>query len=112
MKPQSAKSKGRALQNWFVKILYDSFPLLKKGDIRSTSMGVTGADIQLSPAAQDLIPYQFECKSHSSFRGYSFLEQAENHGNKTPVVVVKANRKKPIVILYAEDFIKIIKDNK
>jgi len=109
MKPASAKNKGRTLQKWVAEQLLERFPTLQKGDLRSTSMGVTGEDVTRSPYAKSLIPFQFECKSSAAFAGYKHMEQAEQHGEDTPVVVVKANRKKPLVILYAEDFFNIIK---
>lgn len=89
--------------------LLEAFPELNKEDIRSTSMGAQGEDIQLSPAARKLIPIQFECKARASFSGYAFLEQAGSFGNHTPVVVIKGNNKRPVVLMYAEDFIQYIK---
>jgi hypothetical protein len=73
-------------------------------------MGVTGEDVQLSPLARTLIPLQIECKARAKFAGYEFLRQAQTFGTDTPIVVVKANREKPIIILDAEDFLDLIKD--
>ena len=71
-------------------------------------MGVTGEDIQLSPCARESIPFQIECKSKAEFSGYRFLEQAETHGNHTPMAIVKGNRKEPVVLMYAKDFFDFI----
>lgn len=75
-------------------------------------MGVTGEDVQLSPAARKLIPLQIECKARAKFAGYEFFEQAKTFGDYTPVVVIKANGKKPLVLLDAEDFFNIITKGK
>ncbi len=65
MKPQSAKAKGRRFQQ-HVRDLYLQLgkPFgLEPDDIKSTSMGVSGVDLQLSPAAQRLFPHSIECKN-------------------------------------------------
>lgn len=73
-------------------------------------MGAGGEDLQLSPAARKLIPYSFECKSLAKFAGYKFMEQAESNTPKgaQPIAVVKANRKKPLVLIDAEYFFDLL----
>ncbi len=61
MKTRSAKNKGKRLQNSVRDILLETFTELEPDDIKSTTMGESGEDIQLSPAACKLIPYAFEC---------------------------------------------------
>ena len=112
MKTSSAKNKGRILQKWIVEKLLALFPELTKDDIRSTSMGSTGEDVLLSTAAQKLIPLSFEAKSRASIAVYEWLDQAvSNAGDRIAVVIAKGNHEKPIAILDAEVFLKIIKDN-
>lgn len=108
MKPQSAKAKGRSLQKWVVEKLLENFPQLTEKDIRSTSMGAQGEDVKLSEAAFKVFPFYVECKSRAALSLYSFYEQADTKDEV--LVVVKANRKKPLVILDAEVFIRIIKE--
>ena len=104
MKPQSAKAKGRMLQQWVRhKILYHN-PELKEDDVRSTSMGAGGEDVQLSPAARVLFPYQTECKNRSKMAIYADYEQAQEHGDCEPLLIVKANHKKPLAVVDAEHF--------
>jgi len=68
-------------------------------------MGAGGEDIQLSPAARKLFPYSVECKSLKAIAVYKYYEQAEaNCGKYEPLVVIKANRKKPLVLVDAEYF--------
>jgi hypothetical protein len=69
-------------------------------------MGAGGEDIQLSKAARDLFPYTVECKSNARIAVYKFYEQAQAHGKGEPIVVIKQNRSKPLVIVDAELFFK------
>ena len=106
MKTASAKNKGRLLQQWVRDQILSRFPSLTIDDVRSTSMGAGGEDIQLSKAARDLFPYTVECKSNARIAVYKFYEQAQAHGKGEPVVVIKQNRSKPLVIVDAEYFFK------
>ena len=106
MKTASAKNKGRLLQQWVRDQILSRFPSLTIDDVRSTSMGAGGEDIQLSKAARDLFPYTVECKSNARIAVYKFYEQAQAHGKGEPIVVIKQNRSKPLVIVDAELFFK------
>jgi len=110
MKTSSAKSKGRALQNKVRDKLLETFPELEDGDVRSCPMGSTGEDIILSPAARKLIPYSFECKKHKSFSVYKHYDQAVAQKKGEAVVVIEADRRKPLVILDLNTFLELIKD--
>lgn len=70
-------------------------------------MGAGGEDIQLSPAARKLIPFSIECKSRKSVAVYSYMDQAKENcpSSAEPLVVVKADRKDPLVIIDAAYFI-------
>ena len=57
---RAAKAKGRVGQNEIRDKLLETFPEFEPGDIRSTTMGDTGEDIQLSPAARKKIPITIE----------------------------------------------------
>ena len=110
MKPSSAKAKGRSHQQQLMRLLLAKFPQLEKDDVTSRSMGASGEDLLLSPAARKLIPYSFECKSLAGFVGHNYIEQAvpNTPAGSTPVAVVKANHKKPVVIMYLDDWIKTL----
>ncbi len=101
------KQKGRLMQQQLMRLLLAKFPQLEPDDITSRSMGANGSDLLLSPAARKLIPYDFECKSLARFVGHNYIEQAVSNcpKNATPVAVVKANHKKPVVIIYLEDWL-------
>jgi hypothetical protein len=108
MKTSSAKNKGRRLQNWVRDYLTELFDF-EEGDVKSTSMGVTGEDIQLSPAARKKVPYSIECKSRNKFVIYSMYEQArKNSKTYEPLLIIKEDRNKPLVVLDAEHFLNLL----
>ena len=111
MKTRSAKNKGKRLQNSVRDILLETFKEhLEQDDIKSTTMGESGEDIQLSPAARKLIPYAFECKNQEKLNIWSSLEQAEENAQKgKPILIFKRNRSKTYAGLQLEDFIELIK---
>ncbi len=104
MKPSSAKQKGRLLQQWVRDKLIEYAPELREGDVKSTSMGAGGEDVQLSPAARDIYPIQIECKSRAKMAVYEDYKQAASHGNNEPVVVIKQNQCKPLAVVDADYF--------
>ena len=111
MKPQSAKNKGRALQKWTRDLILESFPDLEPDDVRSTSMGCGGEDIQMSPAARKKFGFSIECKNVERLNVWDAYEQAcANSGDYEPLLVMKKNRKKPLVVMDAETFIKLFKN--
>lgn len=71
-------------------------------------MGAGGEDIQMSPKARSLIPLSIECKNLQSMAFYKWLDQAYMNAPKgaQPIVVAKANHRKPVVIVDAEYFFK------
>ena len=106
----SRKQKGRSFQQALMRLLLAKFPQLEPDDITSRSMGANGSDLLLSPAARKLIPYSFECKSLAKFAGHNYIEQAvpNTPAGMKPVAVVKANHKKPVVIIYLDDFMELL----
>jgi len=111
MKTASKKAKGRKLQNDVRLKLLDKFSVLEEDDIRTAVMGESGEDIKLSPAAQRLIPFSFECKNQERLNIWSSLEQAEDNCNgRTPVLVFKRNRSKTYITIEFDNFLKMIGD--
>src|SRR5690554_2150576 len=112
MKPSSAKAKGRRFQQYVRDKILATFPHLEPDDVRSTSMGASGEDVLLSPAARKLFGFSVECKNLARSAVYGLYEQAvENAGPHTPLLVLKANRKNPLAILDLDDFMKLIGAN-
>lgn len=105
MQTASSKAKGRKLQQWVRDKILSKFRTLSSDDVRSTSMGASGEDVQLSPAARQLFPFSIECKARKALAVYAFYDQAKaNADGAEPLLIVKANQKKPLVILDAEYF--------
>ena len=112
MKTQSAKAKGRKLQQMVRDLILETFSELEPDDVRSTSMGAGGEDLQLSPAARRKFPYSVECKNVEKLNVWGAYEQAAaNSGKHEPLLVMKKNRKKPLVVLDLEAFIGLLKDD-
>jgi PHD/YefM family antitoxin component YafN of YafNO toxin-antitoxin module len=110
MKPQSAKQKGRKLQQQIVADLYETFPQLEDGDLRSTSMGCPGEDIQMSAAARRLIPYSFESKNQEKLNFWdAFAQCKKNCGEHAPVVVAKKNNHEIVCLVQWSTFLKLMK---
>lgn len=102
------KNKGRQLQQKMRDAILASFPLLETDDVKSTAMGQGGEDVQLSPAARKVFPYSIECKRHKAFAVYGPYEQAStNSGGYEPLLVIQGDRKKPLVILDLDHFMKL-----
>ena len=109
MKVQSGKAKGRRLQQWTRDALVESLDIHPE-DIESRSMGAGGEDLIMSRAAREAFPYSVECKNQEKLNIWSAYDQAkENSGNYTPIVVLKRNNVKPLVLIDAQDFIDIHK---
>ena len=91
MRPSSAKAKGRRLQTWLASQLQETFDLPTE-DVRSTSSGCNGEDVQLSASAREKIPFSFECKNQERVSIWDAWAQAKsNCGAYAPVVVLKKN---------------------
>ena len=107
MKTQSAKSKGRRLQQWFRGLLITALHI-DEADLESRSMGAGGEDIMMAKAARHLFPYSVECKNQEKLNVWSAYEQAEtNAGKFEPLVVIKKNRRNPLVVIDAEYFVNL-----
>ena len=108
MRTRSKKAKGRRLQNWVRDELLKRFPSLNENDVVCAIMGEKGVDIKLSDKAKKSIPFAIECKNQEKFKGiYKIFNQARSHNEEyEPLVFIKMNGKKPLVILDAESFMK------
>lgn len=103
------KAKGRALQKKVADLILKNFPQLQEDDVRSTAMGQTGEDVQLSPLARSLFPYSVEAKKHARFAIYGPFEQAKaNCNGYTPLLVIEGNRKKPLAIVELDHFMDLV----
>jgi len=110
MKPQSCKAKGRNLQQWVRDQLIEEL-CIDPEDIESRSMGAGGEDLIMAKAARKRFPFSIECKNVEKLNIWQAYEQAkQNSKDYEPIVVIKKNYKKPLVVIDAEYFITLFKE--
>ena len=109
MRTQSKKAKGRRLQQWVRDLLIEKLEVHPE-DIESRSMGAGGEDLIMSRSAREKFPYSIECKNQESLNIWKSYEQAQqNSGNYEPIVVLKRNNVRPLVLVDADYFIELHK---
>jgi hypothetical protein len=110
IKTSSAKAKGRNLQKWVREKLIEELNIHPE-DIESRSMGAGGEDLIMARSAREKFPHSIECKNVEKLNVWEAYEQAKaNCGNYEPIVVMKKNHKKPLVVVDAEYFINLFKE--
>jgi hypothetical protein len=74
-------------------------------------MGAGGEDILFSQEVGDQLGISVECKARESIAVYSFYSQAKDNcpEGREPVVIVKQNHSKPLAVIDAEYYIKLLK---
>ena len=108
MKTSSAKAKGRRLQQWVRTLLIEKLDIHEE-DIESRRMGSGGEDLIMARAAREKFPFSVECKNQETGNVWKAMEQAQaNAKHYTPIVVMKKNNEKPLVVIDAEVFIDMI----
>ena len=106
MRPQSAKAKGRRLQQWVRDKLIEHRNVHPE-DIESRSMGAGGEDLIMARDARQKFPFSVECKNQEKLNVWDAYDQAcANSGDYEPILIMKKNGKKPLVVLDAENFIR------
>ena len=71
-------------------------------------MGAGGEDLIMARAARQKFPFSIECKNVEKLNVWEAYEQAKaNCGSYEPIVVMKKNHKKPLVVIDAEYFISL-----
>ena len=109
MKTQSAKAKGRKLQKWMRELLIEKLDIHPE-DIESRSMAAGGEDLIMARAAREKFPMSVECKNQEKVNVWESYKQAEdNSKDYEPVVVIKRNNSKPLVLVDAEYFVSMFK---
>lgn len=113
MRPQSAKAKGRRLQQELVAAILATFDAqLQPDDVTSRSMGAGGCDVLISPAARRCFPFAPECKNTESLNIWKAIAQAEENAaaGTTGIVVFRRNNVKPYVALPLDVFMDLTFD--
>jgi len=79
-------------------------------DIESRSMGAGGEDLIMARAARERFPFSVECKNVEKLNVWEAYEQAKSNSNDyEPIVIMKKNQKKPLVVVDADFFISLFK---
>ena len=95
MNTRTRKTKGKQFQNTIRDLLLESFPQLNLDDIKSTTMGDHGEDLQLSEKARKLLPFSTECKRQETLSYWQWMEQCEKEAikhNTMPLLIFKRNK--------------------
>ena len=115
MKTRSAKNKGKRFQNQIAELISEAIklPFGKDKDIQSRTMGISGEDIPLSNRAKELFPYAVECKNCEKWSIPKWIDDARRYktDNRDWLLFCSKNRFKPIVIMDALTFFKLIRMN-
>lgn len=112
MKTRSVKNKGKRLQGYTRDTLLEIFHELEPDDVKSTMASAAGVDIQLSPAARKVIPYNIECKNQERLNVWDALEQAESNTpdeSRIPLLVFHRNHSKTYVAFEFDHFIAMLR---
>ena len=97
------------MQKWFRDVLIEHLSIDEE-DIESRSMGAGGEDLIMARAAREKFPYSIECKNQESLNVWKSYEQAQsNSGDYEPIVFIKRNNQKPLVVIDADYFINLHK---
>ena len=71
-------------------------------------MGAGGEDVVMARAAREKFPFSIECKNVERLNVWSAYEQAtQNCKGYEPLVVIKRNRSKVLVVVDAEVFVNL-----
>ncbi len=106
MTPQSAKAKGRRLQQQVAEEIRQKFNL-SVNDVKSIPMGSQGCDIWLSTKALEFFPFSIECKNVERLNVVQAFEQARANMMEgyPPIVIHSRNRGEVLVTLRLRDFL-------
>lgn len=110
MNTQGRKAKGRSLVVETKAWLHKLFPEFVDADVIVPTTSQPGMDLKLSPELTKMFPYAIECKRTEGLaQDYKFMTQAEaNAEGLTPIVIMRSNRQKPLVMMYLEDWEKLL----
>ena len=113
---RTGKAKGRLGQQEIRDRLLAEFPEFEPDDIKSTTMGDSGADIQLSPAARKRLNLAIEVKRRKDMGKtfYDFMDQAKGHikHGEDPVVFFRSDRKPWLVVIDIDHFMKLLRGDR
>lgn len=110
MTPSQKRKKATLLVEWVANRLRAVFP---EYIIEVPEAHKHGEDLPLSPELRQLLPYSFEMKNQKAHANlYKDMDQCvKNSGGFTPILVVKAPYKEPLVVMRWADWEKTLENN-
>jgi len=112
----SRKAKSRRLQNWTAEQIANLLECEwgKDCTVAPREMGQSGTDVRLIGDAQIQFPYSVECKNQETWAIPAWIRQAkDNQKDSTDwLLVCKRNNEKPVIVMDAEAFFRLLKENK
>jgi hypothetical protein len=110
---QSAKAKGRRLQQWFCQRISDYLGIPWGPDelIASREGCQNGTDVRLIGKALELFPWSVEAKYQETWAVHQWIEQAKTNQIEGTnwLICAKRNRHKPVIIMDVDAFFNLIK---
>ena len=111
---QSAKAKGRGLQQWTCERISKLLDMPWGPDecIASREGSQIGTDVRLVGPAKTEFPYSVECKFQESWAVHSWIDQARSNLMEGTdwIVVAKRSYRDPVVIMDADHFFELRKE--
>lgn len=106
-----SKNKGRRGENLFIAELEKAgYEGSYRGQVARFSSGKNSADVE----CPDLTEIHFEVKNQERLNLWKSWEQAEsdaNHREKTPVLAVKKNNSKWLIVIDAAEYFRLLEKN-
>ena len=110
---QSAKAKGRRLQQWVCQKISDltGIPWGQDCPIESRPGGQNGCDVRLEKEILIKFPFSVECKSQESWSIPAWIKQAVSNQmpNTDWILFCKRKNELPIAVMDADAFFKLLK---
>ncbi len=110
MKTKSAKAKGRSACKDLQQLLLGMLPALTADDIRVTSSGTNGPDLQMSQAAKKQLPFSFEVKKQERLNIWDAVFQCKKNSTTAEpgVLVFTRNHHSMYAAMEIETFLKFM----
>lgn len=97
------RTKGHGFEREMAIRLREIFPECKR-HLENQKQEAKGYDLDNTG------PFRFQCKAMAKYAPLSRIEEVKDLQGTIPALITKGDHKKPIVALYLEDFLEILKD--
>ena len=97
------RTKGHSFERQVAIALRDIYPNAKR-HLEMQMQECAGFDLDNTG------PFRFQCKAMKKYAPLSMIEEVKPSPGIIPGLITKGDNKRPIVAIYLDDFIKILKD--